>query len=91
MDGCAVRPGRRGLPLLLLMPLLVTACSLSDRRPDLRSPSAPAQPRGFLGPAQIDAITGAHRPSPGATSSLAIGDHIAGLATESFDLEISTA
>lgn len=69
MDGCAVRPGRRGLPLLLLMPLLVTACSLSDRRPDLRSPSAPAQPRGFLGPAQIDAITGPHRPSPGATSA----------------------
>ncbi len=30
-------------------------------------------------------------PSPGATSSLAIGEHIAGLATESFDLEISTA
>ena len=30
-------------------------------------------------------------PSPGATSSLAIGEHIAGLATESFDLETSRA
>jgi L-2-hydroxyglutarate oxidase LhgO len=30
-------------------------------------------------------------PSPGATSSLAIGEHIVGLAAESFDLETSTA
>jgi acid phosphatase (class A) len=60
---------RRGLSLLLLMPLLVAACSLSDRRPDLRSPSAPATPEGFLGPDQIDAIAGSHRPAPGPTSA----------------------
>jgi acid phosphatase (class A) len=50
------------------MPLLV-ACSLSERRPDPRSLSAPAQPEGFLGSGQIDAVAGAHRPSPGPTSA----------------------
>lgn len=60
---------RRGLPLLLLMPLLVAACSLSDRRPDLRSPSAPATPEGFLTAGQIDAFAGTHRPTPGPTSA----------------------
>ena len=59
---------RRGLPLLLLMPLLV-ACSLSERRPDPRGLSAPSPPQGFVTAGQIDALAGAHRPSPGPTSA----------------------
>ncbi len=60
---------RRGLPLLLLMPLLVTACGLPGIRSDSRSLPAPAQHEGFLGSAQIDAIAGVHRPAPGPTSA----------------------
>jgi len=78
MDGRAVRPGRRGLPLLLLMPLLVAACSLSERRPDLRSPSIPATPEGLLAAGRIDAITGAHHPSPGPTSADVAADRRSG-------------
>jgi len=60
---------RRGWPLLFMMPLMVAACSLSERQPDLRSRYAPAAPEGFLGSGQFDAIAGAHRPSPGPTSA----------------------
>ncbi|MBU2167028.1 MAG: PA-phosphatase [Alphaproteobacteria bacterium] len=60
---------RRGLPLLLLIPLLMAGCGLSERRPDLRSPSFPAQPQGFLDPDQIETITGSQQPSPGPTSA----------------------
>jgi len=65
---------RRGLPLLLLMPLLVAACGLPGTRPDSRSLPAPSPPDGFLTPGQIDAIAGAHRPSPGPTSAAISAD-----------------
>lgn len=69
MDGRPVTRRRWGPPLLLLMPLLVAACSLSERRPDLPSLSAPSTPQGFVTLDQIDAIAGSHRPSPGPTSA----------------------
>ncbi len=60
---------RRGRPLLLLLPLMVAACGLSERRPDLRSLSPPVTPEGFLGRGQVETIVGSHRRSPGPTSA----------------------
>lgn len=65
---------RRGLPLLLLMPLMMAGCSLSDRRPDLRSPAVPATPARALTADQIQTITGSHRPAPGPTSADLVAD-----------------